>query len=340
MSAPRDYYEVLGVARDASEDDIRKAYRALARKYHPDVNKATDAAERFAEITEAYEVLSDAEKRKAYDRFGHAWRNVRSGAGPGHGASHGPGESPFSGFRRNVRSGGGAGFDPSDIGSIFEEMFGGRASAGPGAGPFGGGSPFGGAGGAGGRAKPTPRRGQDVRHSVAVSFMTAAKGGTERMRLSDQAGGQDEVSVRIPAGIESGAKLRLKGRGHPGANGGPAGDLILTVNVGEHPWFRREGLDLLVDVPITIAEAAMGTSVEAPLLNGRVELKIPAGSSSGRKIRIPGKGMKDDSSGKTGDFYAVVRIAAPEDLDEEAMRLLEELRPHLKNPRQGGPWSR
>ena len=333
MAAPRDYYEVLGVSRDASEEEIRSAYRRLARKYHPDVSKEPDAADRFSEITEAYDVLVDPEKRKAYDQFGHAWQQARSGPGPGHGYADGPGGSPFSDFRTNVRTGGG-GFDAADIGSIFEEMFGGRAAGG--ASPFGGESPF----GAGARqARPRPRKGQDLRHAITVSFMTAAKGGTERLRFADPADGEKEVSVRIPVGIESGAKLRLKGRGHPGSNGGPAGDLILSVNVGEHPWFRREGLDVMIDVPITIAEAALGATVETPLLSGRVDLRIPAGSSSGRKIRIPEKGIKDDASGRTGDFFAVVRVVAPEELDDEAKRLVEALQPHLKNPRQNGPWS-
>jgi DnaJ-class molecular chaperone len=317
MQKPRDYYQVLGVSRTATADEIRKAYRRLARKYHPDVNDSPDAAKRFAEATEAYDVLSDPEKRKTYDRFGHAGVGAGAGAGP-----YGAGAWPGGGFGGHGR---GAGpFTAADMGSIFEELFGAR-------GP----SPFDTA-----RSQaPRPRRGQDLRHTLTVTFMTAAQGGTERLRLANPEGGTQTVTVKVPAGIESGAKLRVKGKGQPGPEGGPTGDLILTVEVGAHPLFRREGLDLLVNVPITLAEAGLGATVAVPLLTGSATVKIPAGASSGRKLRLAGRGITDDK-GRKGDFYAVIQIVAPERPSPRAEQLLGELADELQNPRESGPWAR
>jgi curved DNA-binding protein len=325
MAGSRDYYELLGVARDATADEIRKAFRKLARQYHPDVNKSPDAATRFAEINEAYEVLSDAQKRKAYDQFGHA------GVGVG---APGGGRATWTSTGGPGGPGGAGGFDVDDLGSIFEEMFGARG----GASPFGGraGSPFGGA--AGPRAAPPPQRGRDLRHEITVSFMTAARGGKEQLRLSGE-GGAETISVTIPPGIESGAKLRVKGKGQPGMLNGPPGDLMLTVKVGNHPYFRREGLDLMVDVPITIVEAVTGATVSVPLLEGTVDLKVPPGSSSGQKLRVRGKGLKGPG-GKRGDFYAVIQIVAPTSLSDEAMKALENAGAELKNPRESAPWTR
>jgi len=311
MSKQRDYYDDLGVGRGATADEIRKAYRRLARKHHPDVSSSPDAARQFAEISEAYEVLNDAEKRKTYDSFGRA--GVK-GAGRG-----GFDPNDFSGFS-------GGGFDAGDVGSIFDQMFGGQT----------GGSPF----SANHGQRPVPRKGHDLEHALHVTFMTAATGGEERLRLGRGSGSESgrTINVKIPAGIDTGGRLRIKGRGHPGASGGPAGDLILTLGVGAHPHFRRDGLDLLVDVPITIAEAALGVSVTVPLLKGSAEIKIPPGASSGRKLRIKGKGIQG-ARDRSGDFYAVVQIVAPADLSERGRTLLEELADELKNPRDSGPWS-
>lgn len=297
----RDYYEVLGVDRGASEEEIRRAYRNLARRYHPDVNKESGAAERFQEITEAHEVLSDPQKRKDYDRFGRADVGARHAAGP-HGWPGG--------------GGGTGGF--GDFGDLFEQMFSGK------------GSPF-------AHAPARPHRGQDVRAELTVGFMTAAQGGTGTITYRSSAG-PERLEVKIPAGIESGAKLRLKGKGRPGAPGGPPGDLIVTVQVGAHPLFRRDGLDLVVDVPITIAEAALGTTVTVPLLTGSASLKIPPGASSGSKLRLKGRGVATPD-GRTGDLYAVVQIEAPARLSARGRELLEQLAAELKNPRDGAPWS-
>ncbi len=307
-SGTTDYYKVLGVSRTATADEIRRAYRDLARKHHPDVSTAPDAAERFSAIHEAYEVLSDAEKRKAYDQFGRV-----GGRAPGAGGRPG-------GAHVNV-----------NFEDIFSEFFGGGRSPFDGGG-FGPGGPR-----SGGRPAP-PQRGEDLTRTVQVTFMTAAHGGRETLRLHTDAGEVKTIEVRIPAGVEDGAKLRVKGEGRPGAQGGPAGDLIVTVKVGAHPWFRRDGLDLLLDVPLTIAEAALGAAVEAPLLKGAVTLRVPPGTSSGAKIRVPAQGLKGPGD-ERGDFYAVVRIVAPKSLTPDARTALEQLAPSLDNPRSGAPWT-
>lgn len=316
----KDYYDLLGVSRNATADEIRRAFRRLARQYHPDVNKSPDAATRFAEINEAYEVLSDAKKRRTYDQFGH----TRVGAGgPG---GFGGGRVRWSDFAGGPggfgRGGAGPGIDPDDLGSLFEQMFSGRGPA----------SPF--AGRRPGRAAAPPQRGSDLQHELTVSFLTAAKGGSEQVHLR-QHGADERISVKIPPGLESGAKLRIKGKGQPGPGG--FGDLILTVKVGKHPYFRREGRDLLIDVPITLAEAVTGVIATVPLLSGSVSIKIPPGASSGRKLRVKGKGIAD-GKGNQGDFYAVVQIVAPEAVTEKTRKLIDELAGELKNPRKSAPW--
>jgi DnaJ-class molecular chaperone len=338
MSTPRDYYEVLGVERGASKEQIRKAYRKLARQLHPDVNKASDAAKKFGEVQEANDVLSDDEKRKAYDQFGHAG----VGAG-GFGGAGGGGPRGGRTGRTVWTTGDAQDFGGEDLSDVFEQMFGGRAQ-GPGAGPGGAGP--GGFGGFGGRtrARAQPQRGQDIEHGITVSFLTAALGGTEQLRFGMD-GSTETISVKIPAGIETGAKLRVRGKGQPGSAGGSGGDIILTVQVGEHPYFRREGLDVLVDVPINIAEAVLGAKVEVPLLpvDGKtptVQIKVPPHTSSGARLRVKGKGIKD-AKGRTGDFFAVVLIAAPraDELNLEDLKAIEKLSEHLQNPRESAPWA-
>ncbi|MCI0363032.1 MAG: DnaJ domain-containing protein [Phycisphaerales bacterium] len=352
MAKQRDYYQVLGVDRGATADQIRAAYRKLARKFHPDVNKEPDANKRFSEIQEAYDVLSDPEKRAGYDRFGHAGVGVGGAGGAGTGAGQGWGG--FGGFRGGRTAGGRTvwsnvepgDFDAGDIGSIFEQMFGGSMGGGRTGSPFEG--VRGGArGAAGARPRAEPQRGQDIEHSITVSFMTAALGGKEELRIGG-ADGASRISVKVPPGIDSGAKLRIKGRGQPSPNGGPPGDLILTIEVGKHPYFRREGLDVLIDVPITIAEAVLGTSVSAPLLarsagsggmGGMVKLKVPPGASSGLKLRVPSKGIRS-ADGKTGDFFAVIQIVAPkaQELSESGRKAVSELAKELQNPRESAPY--
>ncbi|MDG2424175.1 MAG: DnaJ C-terminal domain-containing protein [Phycisphaerales bacterium] len=304
MADDKDYYDILGVGRTATDDEIRTAFRKLARRYHPDVSQEADAERRFAEAQEAYEVLSDTEKRKAYDRFG------RSGVGASPG---GPGGGGWQ-----YKGSGGQQVDPADFQDIFEEMF----SGGAGSSPFSG----------GGSRAPQPRRGANISRSITITFLTAAMGGEESIKLDDGT----QVSMRIPAGIDDGGRLRVRDKGEPGPGGGPRGDLIMTVRVGKHPVFTRSDLDVMVDVPVTVVEAIRGTSISVPLLEGHVDLRIPAGSSSGRKLRIAGKGIKD-AAGKQGDFYAIIQIRAPEGdtLSQASQDALDQLSGELPDPRTG-----
>ncbi|MDP6601436.1 MAG: DnaJ C-terminal domain-containing protein [Phycisphaerales bacterium] len=300
MASTTDYYETLGVDRSATAEEIRKAYRRLARKYHPDVNKEADAATKFAEVQEAYDILSDAEKRKSYDRFG--------AAGPGDGMGGDGFRGPYSWSQQ--------GGSDVDFSEVFGSMFG------------GGRSPF-----EGGHAHAPPQAGRDVAEKITVTFMTALHGGVEEVHLADGS----RAKVRIPAGFEPGRRLRLKGKGESGMSGGPAGDVLLTVDVGGHPWLRRSGLDIEMDVPINAAEAALGTSVTLPLpLGGTVDLVVPSGVSSGQRLRVKGQGAKRPD-GTSGDFYAIVQIVTPP-LDDESTELMEQLKEHLGDVRSDCPW--
>jgi len=331
----KDYYDVLGVSRSASAEDIRRAYRKLARELHPDVNKAADAAERFNRVNEAYEVLSDPEKRKNYDRFGTATPGGFEGFGGGGGRAGGATYNWSS-----VGGGGSSPFGAEDLGSVFEEIFGvgGRAGS-----PFGGASgPFSGSAagrstGQRGRGRGGTRatsRGGDRHETVQVSFMTAALGGVETV-----AGASKPIELKIPAGAEDGQKLRVRGEGSPGLGGaGSAGDLIVTLRVGKHPYFRRDGLDVLIDLPVSIAEATLGVTVEVPLLKGKAEVRVPEACASGQRLRIKGRGVDAGGAGK-GDFLAVVKIVPPKAMDEETRRMLAGLGERIGSPRDGRPWS-
>ena len=294
MAKGKDYYDVLGVPRTASTDEIRGAWRSLVRQYHPDVSDEPDAEDRFNEVQEAYDVLSDDEKRASYDRFGHSGGQGRGGPGV-------------------------AGVDPSRYEDIFSEVFGTGGSG------FGGFRP-------GAAARQGPRAGQDVRMDLSVTFVTAANGGTEQVRLQDGT----SFDLKIPPGIDDGGTLRLKGRGRPGMDGGNAGDLLLQVRVGKHPALRRLGRDLYMDVPVTIAEAALGTKVRVNLLEGSLDLKVPPGTGSGCKLRVQGHGI-EDAGGQRGDFFAVIKIAAPESISDQARDLLSQLEQELPDPRDDAP---
>lgn len=321
MKRDRNYYDVLGVPRDATADQIRAAHRKLVRELHPDVNKAPDAAERFNEVQTAYDVLGDDDKRKAYDRVGHrayASGHTASSAHPG-GAS---------GFRwTSTQPGGAAGaggfdFDLGNMGSIFEEMFGGRRTANPYA--------------PGAQQRSRSNKGADLHHDVEVPFDVALRGGTRSIRIA-RGGASQTIDVTIPKGIADGAKLRVKGVGHPSAGGGLPGDLIVTVRVADHPLFRRDGLDVLLDLPVTIVEATLGATVKAPTPAGEVELKVPPATASGSKLRIRGKGAEDDS-GRRGDFLAIIKIVPPKELTERQRESVEKLGKSLPSPRVGDGW--
>lgn len=334
---PRDYYDILGVSKTADAAAIKKAYRKLAKKYHPDVNKTDAARAKFSELQEAYDVLTDDHKRKLYDQFGHAGVNPGA-AGPGPG---GPGFGGFGGGRRktyagpggfNVRfedlGGGGSGPGSVRLDDVFEQLFGGHGRP-SGFGGFGQTPPPG--------AGPGPgARGGDVETEVTVPFDQAARGGTVSLRLAGPRGAQT-LDVKIPQGVADGAKLRLRGKGSPSPGGGPAGDIILTIHVAEHPHFKRRGLDVYLDVPISIDEAAFGASVEVPTLTGKATLKIPPGTSSGQKLRLRGAGI-ENTRGSRGDLLAVIQVHVPKHLDDAARAALEKLRGKLPDPRQDAGW--
>lgn len=314
----RDYYKVLGVSRSTDKDEIKSAYRKLAKKWHPDVNKSADAETRFSEIQEAYDVLSDDEKRTAYDRFGHV--GVGGGAA-GSGGRAGTWDVHVGpdGFRGGV-----------DMGSVFEEIFG-RSRSGR------GGAGAGGGGGRGPSQAPPPQRGRDLHHTITVTFKTAMMGGKESLRVH-HGEHEETIDVSIPKGVHDGAKLRLRGKGEPSPGpGGPAGDLIISIKVGGHPYYRREGLDIYLDVPITVAEAIAGTSVTVPTIKGSVALKIPPGTESGQKLRVPGHGI-ENAKGSSGDFYAVVQVKIPTGLSNDDEETIRDLGSRLPNPRTGSPW--
>ena len=352
--AKRDYYEVLGVSKNATKDEIKKAYRKLSKQYHPDINKAPDAAEKFKEIKEAYEVLSDDEKRARYDRFGHADPNEAFGGGGFRGGGFDFGG--FSGF---------GGFE-----DIFETFFGG--------GPR--------------RQASGPRKGADVEYMMTLTFEEAAFGKETEIEVpreetcetchgsgakpgtspqpcsrcggsgqitSEQAtpfgriinrrtcptcggtgryipekcptcGGtgrvkqRKKIHVKIPAGVDDGQQLRVAGQGEPGVNGGPPGDWYIIFRVEPHEFFERDGLDIYCEVPLSFAQAALGDEIEVPTLYGDVKLKIPAGTQTGTRFRLRGKGVPNVRGYGQGDQHVIVRVVTPTKLTEKQKQLLRE----------------
>jgi curved DNA-binding protein len=309
----RDYYDALGVSRDASNDEIRTAYRRLARQNHPDVNKDPAAADRFKEVSEAYEVLRDDEKRQAYDRYGEDWKAAGAARGgpAGAGAPRGGGGGPqgFEGFDGGF-SGFSTGAGDGDIGDIFESLFGGgRASSGTGGRRRrGGGDGF-------------SLRGGDHEATIDLTLEEAFRGGSRKFRLSD---GRD-YDVAIPPGVREGQRIRLAGEGAPGVGGGPNGDLLLRVHLLPHPRFRLEGRDVLVDLPVAPWEAALGATVPVPLLDGgTARVKVKGGSSSGTRLRLKGEGWPD-AGDRRGDLHAIVKIMVPKKLSRQERKLFQEL---------------
>jgi curved DNA-binding protein len=303
-----DHYQTLGVPRTASAEDIRKAYRELARKYHPDLHPDDNAAkEKFKQVQTAFDVLNDPSKREMYDRYGSSFEGVGAG-GPGGGWAGG-GRGPF----------GGGGFGGGDI--DLESLFGG-------AGGFA--DMFRGASGTGGRATRGRKRqaqaaGADVTARIEIPFTLAIAGGKTDVRL-DRDGKSETISVTIPQGLPDGARMRLRGQGMPGSGGGPAGDLLLEVHVASHPVFRRDGDTLEVSLPVTLAEAIEGAKVDVPTPWGTIALRIPPRTSGGRKLRAAGMGVRH-ANGATGDLIAEVQIMLPEPADSGDMaRLLEAAR--------------
>jgi curved DNA-binding protein len=303
----KDYYETLGVARNASDAEIKKAYRRLARKFHPDVSKEPNAKEQFQAVSEAYETLRDKDKRAAYDGLG----------------AHQPGQDfrPPPDWGERFRSAGaedlgGVDLGGIDLGDLFANLGAGRAH--------------------GFRAENMPMSGEDYEVTVHVSLDEAMHGTEVALELAMREHTPDgrivripkKVRARVPPGVTDGQKLRLRGQGGPGLNGGRAGDLYLHIVLRPHPLFRPSGHDLYVEVPLTPWEAALGAQIEVPTLSGAVSLKIPAGSSSGQRLRLAKKGLPKPhgGAGAAGDLYAVLSITVPKSLSDAEHRLFEELR--------------
>ncbi len=317
MGTYKDYYAVLGVPRGASQDEIQRAYKKLARKLHPDISKEPNAEDRFKELGAAYEVLKDPKKRELYDRYGDDWKAVSEGRVPH--ASYDDVRSGMGGIPFDFR-----GMD-GDLGSLFETLFGGGMGGMGGMGGVGG---FGGMPGTGrGRqARGFPTRGQDFEVSIELGLEEAFAGGERALSLKDPATGESrELRVRIPRGAVDGSRIRLAGKGAPGSFGGPSGDLFLVIRLRPHPTFRLEGRDLHAALRIPPWDAMLGAKVPLDTLDGPVTLRVPEGSSSGRKIRLKGKGYVN-SKGDRGDLYAEVQIVVPTQLTEEERKLVERLR--------------
>ena len=335
MAAKRDYYEVLGVAKNADEKTIKKAYRKLAKKYHPDTNAGNpDAEKKFKEVTEAYSVLSDPEKKKMYDQFGHAAFDQSAG-GSYQGSGFGNGFQGFKsgpgGYQEYHFTG-----NADDIfGDMFKDIFHGNGSKSTGG--FGSqgfhrssfyddGSGFGGFGGFGGHGSAGfDQKGQDLNASVSVTFDEAAFGCDKRIALQDQSGKAQTLEVHIPAGIDSGKSIRLRGKGMPGTGKGGAGDLLLKVNVQSKAGYERKGMDVYTTVNIPYTTAVFGGEARVHTLYGDVMCKIKEGTQSGSKIRLRGKGivsMKD--ANVHGDQYVTVQIQVPRHLNAEARQKLME----------------
>ena len=332
----KDYYAILGVKKSASADDIRKAFRKLARKYHPDVNPNNKSAEeKFKEISEANDVLTDPKKRKIYDQLGYYSDNIDPAAaeayargggygaggfggfpGGGHSAGRGPqdvhfdfGNFDFGGFNQGgaEQRGGSGGFR-----DIFSSMFGGGMGGGMGQEPHG------------------PMPGQDLEYKVNVGFWQAIKGSTIKFSIQrpDGHGGMkaEPLEIRLKAGTRDGQRIRLQGRGEGGRKGGPAGDLYIIVKIAEHPVFTRDADDIHITIPVTFAEAALGAKIDVPTIDGRAQLRIPPGTQSGQKLRMREKGVPSATrDGFVGDQIVTVKVVTPQMRDEKSKEILREL---------------
>lgn len=287
--AAREFYEALGVPRTASTEEIQRAYRKLARTYHPDVNKDPDAEQRFKEISEAYDVLSDPDTRRRYDEFGPDFRRIPEGAEPRYGPQ---------GTRRGA---GDAGVwttveEDIDFEDLFADLFGRRNSA---------------------------RAGSDLQAGIELSIEDVYSGGLRQVTLTGPDGRRRNLDVKVPAGVTEGQRIRLAGQGGAG-RGGPSGDLYLVVHIRPDPRFRVTGRDVYTDLPVTPWEAALGAKVAFDAPNGEAKVSVPAGSSSGRKLRLRGRGLPNPK-GAPGDLYAEVKVMVPRRLNEQERRLFEEL---------------
>ncbi|MEW6126684.1 MAG: DnaJ C-terminal domain-containing protein [Acidobacteriota bacterium] len=293
----KDYYAALGVSRNAKPEEIKKAYRKLARKYHPDVNPGDKVAEeKFKDISEAFDILSDEKKRGIYDKFGYYSDNITAEAAAGGGFD----------FSR---------FDAGNFQDVFSEIFSnlrGRAS----------------------QAYTQAERGADLEYPVSISFDDAMHGTTLNVEIP-RTHGREKISVKIPAGVDTGSRIRVAGKGNNGLFGGAAGDLFIVTNVGQHPYFKRKGDNIYCTIPITVPEAALGAKIEVPTIGGKARLKIPPGTQSGQRFRLREKGVPSlRGDGMRGDQYVEVKIVLPKVISEETKELLHEYaKKNPENPR-------
>ena len=296
--ANRDYYDILGVSRNATEEDIKKAYRALARKYHPDLHPGNkDMEAKFKEINEAYSVLGDSKKRSDYDMTGGMPFGGAPGPGPG---------APPPGFNFEDFGFGGGGFE-----DVFREVFGAR-----------------------GRRRG-PVRGADIEYNLALDLIHAVKGADVRVTVTKRTGGKETITVKVPPGVHDGSKVRVAAKGDDGYDGGPPGDLFIVIKVKPHQYFRRTENDIYLDVPVTIKEALLGAEISVPTIDGHTTIKIPPGTQGAQKLRIRGKGVYGPG-GQRGDQYVVVTITVPKKVDERSRAIIEEfseINPY--DPRKG-----
>jgi DnaJ-class molecular chaperone len=281
-----DPYQILGISKTATADEIKKSYRKLAKKHHPDLNPGNEAAaSRFKDISGAYDLLSDPEKRARFDRG-----EIDAAGQERADASF---YRSYAGGPQGARYRAGGGFDPSDI---FADMFSRAGQSGA---------------GRGGDFREFKARGNDVSYSLSVDFIDAAKGAQKRLSFADG----KTLDVNIPAGAESGMTLRLRGQGQPGMGGGPAGDALIEITVEPHPHFRREGNDVLVEVPVTLTEAVLGGKITVPTIDGPVNMTVPAGANTGTKLRLRGRGIAP-RAGAAGDQYITLRVMLPAEPDQ------------------------
>jgi len=315
MAQNNDYYKTLGVNRDASLDEIKKAYRQLARKYHPDFNKGDKNAEsKFKDISEAYAVISNPEARKQYDQFGHMGGGQQARGFDFSGFDFG---DFFQAFGREGRGfedlrGGGA---FSGFGDMFADIFGGRASAGRRQGGF--------------------APGQDLLYELELNLVDAARGTSTHVTLNTPTG-QEGITVKIPAGVRTGSKVRVTGKGAKGIGGAPAGNLYMVIKVRKHPFFDRRGHNLHCELPVTVGEAALGAKIHVPTIEGSTTMTLPPGTQGGQKFRLKGKGIQRLKGEGRGDLYVTVRIVLPRTPDEKSKELISEFETRNPgNPRDG-----
>ncbi len=323
----KDYYNILGVSKTATKEEIKKAYRALARKYHPDLNPGNkEYEEKFKEVQEANEVLSNEEKRKAYDMFGSAefrpggrttWRR----------AGDAPGGAPGAGGRQYEYTYSGEDFPGFE--EIFKDIFG--FSGGGEARPGGARSRTEGFRDLFNSARDRSARARDIEHQLEMDFDTAIKGGVRDLSIS-RGSDMEQITVKIPAGVDNGSRIRVKGKGE--ASGGAKGDLYLRIKVRPHPIFRRKGDDIYLEVPVSIYEAALGKKIDVPTIDGSAELKLPAGVQNGARLRLKGKGVTNLKTKARGDQYIEIKLVMPDKISEEEKAKFEELeKARSYNPR-------